>query len=103
MCLLKLSVLHVLHRLMEDGVVQLQEAEEDVEGLEKEAFSLSDVLILSVHQLFLYKLSAQQRTSILPFLPWHTAERITHLPPVISPYSLDEGDHWVGLCLKSVD
>ena len=69
MCLLKLSVLHVLHRLMEDGVVQLQEADEDVEGLEKEAFSLTDVLILSVRQLFLYKLSAQQQTSILPFLP----------------------------------
>ena len=36
-------------RLVEDGVVQLQETYEDVEGLEKEAFCVPDVLILSVH------------------------------------------------------
>ena len=33
---------------MEDGVVQLQETGEDVEGLEEEAVCFTDVLILSV-------------------------------------------------------
>lgn len=40
----------ILPRHVEDGVVQLQETDEDVEGLEKEAVCLTDVLILSVYQ-----------------------------------------------------
>lgn len=37
-------------RHVEDGVVQLKETDEDVEGLEEEAVCLTDVLILSVSQ-----------------------------------------------------
>lgn len=36
-------------RLVEDSVLQLQETNEDVEGLEEEAVCVSDVLNLSVH------------------------------------------------------
>uniref|UniRef100_A0A8C9Y9F3 Phosphatidate cytidylyltransferase, mitochondrial n=1 Tax=Sander lucioperca TaxID=283035 RepID=A0A8C9Y9F3_SANLU len=46
---------------VEDGVIQLQETDEDVEGLEEEAVCLSDVLILSVDQIF------HPSTSILDF------------------------------------
>ena len=35
-------------RHVEDGVVQLKETDEDVEGLEEEAVCLTDVLILSI-------------------------------------------------------
>lgn len=37
-------------RHVEDGVVQLKETDEDVEGLEEEAVCLTDVLILSISQ-----------------------------------------------------
>lgn len=39
----------VLPRLVEVCVVQLQETDEDVEGLEEEAVCLADVLIPSVY------------------------------------------------------
>lgn len=53
----KVNVLCVLLRNVEDGVVQLQETDKDVEGLEEEAVSLTDVLIL--FQVFLFELSAR--------------------------------------------
>lgn len=40
----------LLCRLVENGVVQLQETDEDVEGMAEEAVCLTDVLIMSVYK-----------------------------------------------------
>lgn len=58
----------VLLRFVEDCVVQLQEAVEDVERLEEEAICLPDVLIQSVFQepVILYDSAGQSRPSFYP-------------------------------------
>lgn len=57
----------VVPRYVEDGVVQLQETDKDVEGLEEEAVCFTDVLIFSVNQepVLSLELLAEQSTSIL--------------------------------------
>lgn len=83
-----------LSRHVEDSFIQFQKTAKDVEGLEEEAFCLTDVLILSVHRehVFLYTCQPDNRPPSFDFtLKQTVAGTITHSPLVVSLRSLCEG------------
>lgn len=47
-------------RLVEDDIVQLQKADEDVEGLQEEAFCLTDVLNSSVYKVVVTEMRREE-------------------------------------------
>lgn len=68
----------ILPRHVEDCVVQLQETDENVEGLEEEAFCFTDVLILSPS---LEPVPSTQSKSILLMISWQAMARTMWLTP----------------------
>lgn len=89
---------------MEDGVLQLQETDEDVEGLEEEAVCLTDVLILSVYQEQVFLCQPDNRRPSFDFHPDKLWLEESH-PHLVSLHSLYERDHYSGesLCLNIVE